>query len=244
MEENEEERSESGNPIYRYEERKKPFGLALASSEDVELIENHIEKHIGKAAMVWHELISDLVHLDVHHIKPTAERNVHTLITTGMSDLPMNPPPKAEECKYAELMITLPPEWPISEEAFKNEENYWVVGLLKLLARFPHVYETWLWWGHTMPNGDPAVPFHNSNNFIGAILAPPIKVPKDFITLQCNPDKVVHFFSVIPLYQEEMDLKLKRGMDPLFELFDRYNVSEVIDIRRKNVAKKKWWPFG
>jgi len=216
----------------------------VASSEDVDLIEKHIEQHIGKSDMVWHELVSDLVHLDVHHIKPTANRNVHTLITTGMSDLAMRPPPEAELSKYAELMITLPLEWPISEEAFQNEENYWVVGLLKLLARFPHVYETWLWWGHTMPNGDPAMPFHNSNNFVGVILAPPVTVPKEFLTLKCSPEKNVHFFSVIPLYQEEMDLKLNKGADPLYDLFDKNGINEIVNVNRKNVAKKKWWPFA
>ena len=32
-------------------------------------------------------------------------------ITSGMSDLPMSAPPGAEECRYAELMISLPPSW-------------------------------------------------------------------------------------------------------------------------------------
>jgi len=244
MEDEEVERSESGNPIYRYQERKKPFELAYTSSEDVELLEKHIGQHVGNADTVWHELISDLVHLDVHHIKPTVQRNVHTLVTTWMSDLAMNPPTGAEAFKYAELLITLPPEWPLTDDAFEDEANYWVMRLLKSLARFPHAFETWLWWGHTVPNGNPAEPYHNSTNFVGAILAPPITVAKDFLTLKCSPEKQVHFFSVIPLYQAEMDLKLKKGMDPLFDLFDKHGISEVVDVNRKNVAGKKWWPFG
>ncbi len=243
MQEEEVERSESGNPIYRYTERKKPFELAYASSEDVELIEEHIEKYIGKIDMVWHELISDLVHLDVHHVKPTPERNFHTLVTTGMSDRPMTAPEAFPDFKYAELLITLPAEWKVDDESFKDEKNYWIVRLLKSLARFPHEYETWFWWGHTIPNGDPPKPFHESTNLAGAILAPPITLSQDFLTLECSPDKKVHFFSVIPLYQEEMDLKLKKGMDHLFDLFDKQGISEIINLDRKNVAKKKWF-FG
>jgi len=244
MSEKETERSESGSPIYVHNERKKPFELAFGSSEDIEQVENHIEQYIGKVDMVWHELISDLVHLDVHHIKPTPERNVHTLITTGMSDLPMSAPENAKDFKYAELLITLPAEWSISEGSFRDEKNYWIVGLLKMLARLPHEYETWLWWGHTVPNGNPPMPYHQSTKFVGAILAPPVTVSADFLTLKCNPDKEVHFFSVIPLYQEEMDLKLKKGMDALFDLFDKNGINEIVDINRKNVATKKWWRLG
>lgn len=236
--------SESGNPVYRYEERKRPFEPVMSSSDDVELIEKHIEEHVGKIEFVWHELISDIVHLDVHHVEPTPSRNFHTLITSGMSDIPMSAPAGQEDFKYAELLVTLPPHWEVGDTAFKDDRNYWIVRLLKMLARFPHEYETWLWWGHTIPNGDPPLIFHDSTSFVGSILAPPVTLSQKFLSLECSDEKTVHFFSVIPLYQEEMDLKLKKGMDTLFELFDKNKISEVVDVNRKNVAKKSWWPFG
>lgn len=242
-EERQPELSESGSPIYVHTERKRPFDPVPASSEDISLIEKHIERYIGKAEMVWHELVSDIVHLDVHHVRPTPERNVHTLITTGMSDLPMTTPPGMEAFKYAELLITLPPTWPVDGESFKDERNYWVVKLLKSLARLPHTYETWLWWGHTVPNGNPGTRYHPSTKQNGAILAPPVTVPKNFLTLECSPEKTVHFFSVIPLYEEEMNLKLKKGMHALFDLLKKNGVNEVVDINRTSVAPKGWWPF-
>ncbi|HEV2800716.1 MAG TPA: suppressor of fused domain protein [Pyrinomonadaceae bacterium] len=234
--------SMSGSPIYVHKERERSFKPA-ASSEDGEQIEKHIERYLGPIEWVWHEIVSDLVHLDVQYIKPTPERNVHTLVSTGMSDLPMSPPAGAEGSEYAELLITLPAEWPVSEEDFKNEKDYWPVGLLKWLARFPHEYETWLWWGHTVPNGNPPEPYHPSTKFAGAILAPPVTVSQEFLSFKCRPDKEVSFFSVIPLYPEEMDLKLRKGSDALFDLFDKSGVNEIIDVHRKNVAKK-WWRIG
>lgn len=240
---NEVTRSESGAPIFVHTERKRPVDLVMSSSDDLELIESHIEKHIGKPEYVWHELISDMIHLDVHHVKPTPKRNVHTLITTGMSDIAMKAPKGFESFCYAELLVTLPPEWPVDDEAFQDEKNYWIVGLLKTLARLPHAYETWLWHGHTVPNGNPPARYHRSTKFVGAILAPPVTVAPGFLTIECNPDKTVHFFSVVPLYQQEMDLKLKKGIDPLFDLFDKNDINEVVDIGRKNVAAKGWWPF-
>lgn len=244
MDEDDIQRSPSGSPIYVYGERKKPFELAVSSSEDVEKVEEHIEKHVGKIDTVWHELVSDLIHLDVHHIPPTTERNLHTFVTSGMSDLPMSAPEGAEGRRYAELLITLPPNWPVSDEAFKDDKNYWPIQLLKVFARFPHEYATWLWWGHTIPNGNPPEPLHSSVGFIGAILAPPIGISQEFMSLECSPDKTIHFFSVIPLYQDEMDLKLQEGMDPLFDRFDQHKLTDIIDVNRKNVGKKSWWPFA
>jgi hypothetical protein len=232
----------SGSPIHVHKERERPFRPAVGS-EDSQRIEEHIERHIGPIHMVWHELISDLIHLDVHHIKPTPERHVHTLVTSGMSDLPMSPPEEVADCKYAELLITLPAEWPVDEESFKDDRHYWPVHLLKWLARFPHEYETWLWLGHTVPNGNPPGPYHASAKFAGALLVPPITAPQEFHSFKCSPDKEVSFFSVVPLYQEEMDVKLRKGPDVLFDLFDKYGVNDVINTERKNVAKK-WWQKG
>jgi len=145
------ERSTSGSPIYRYGPRTKPFEVAI-DNPDMERIQQHIEKHIGEVAMVYHELISDLVHIDIFWIKPTPNRNFHTLITGGMSARPMKAPPQAKEFQYAELLVCLPPEWSLDEEAFKDERYYWPIRQLKMLARFPHEYDTWLWYGQYTEN--------------------------------------------------------------------------------------------
>lgn len=42
----------------------------------------------GVLAFVWHELVSDLVHLDVHVAEPTPARPYYTVVTSGMSDRP------------------------------------------------------------------------------------------------------------------------------------------------------------
>lgn len=229
----------SGSPILRHTERTKPFELAVGS-EDGERLEQHIEKFVGEIDLVYHELLSDLVHVDVHHIKASATRPFHTIVTTGMSDKKMNAPEGGAE--YAEVMLCLPASWPLSDEAFKDERNYWPIRILKYLARFPHEYDTWLDWGHTIPNGDPPERFNEHVGFTGTILSPPIMFPSEFMTAELRPDKLVKFLAVIPLYSEEMQLKLRDGAEALYDRFDKYKVSELIDPNRKNVAKK-WWRF-
>src|SRR4051794_16721558 len=107
------ELSPSGNPIYRHGERKVPFDLAAGDAHNIERISEHIEKHLGPMAGVYHKIVSDLVHLDVHVVNPTPERDRYTLVTSGMSDAPMSVPEGLEPLRFAELMIQLPPDWPL-----------------------------------------------------------------------------------------------------------------------------------
>jgi Suppressor of fused protein (SUFU) len=155
------EYSESGVRIYRYEAEEKPFQVAEGDAEALQAIEGHIEKHIGKIETVMHEIVSDLIHIDVHIVEPTAERNFYTLITSGMSDLPMTVPDECEEFKFAELLICLPASWDMPKvyDTMADEEHWWPIRCLKYLARFPHEYDTWLCENHTIPNGDPPEPF-------------------------------------------------------------------------------------
>lgn len=229
--------SMSGAPIFTYPEGEKAW-QAPHGEECINEISDHIEEHIGKIKNVFHEIISDTVHVDVHHVEPTNERPFHTLITSGMSDLGMNVPKDTESTRYMELMVTLPKHWEISEAAFKDENWYWPVRQLKFLARFPHKYDTWLGWGHTMPNGDPAEAFASNTKLSGIIVLPSVNVPDDFHSLAINENKTIEFFSVVPLYDEEMNLKLRNGSSVLLERFDKHGISDIIDIERKNVAKK------
>ncbi len=236
------EMSPSGTPIYRHEASDKPFQAAFASP-DSEKIQQHVEKHIGKIETVYHELVSNLIHVDVLFVKPNAVRNFITLVTSGMSDRPMQSPESAPRSKYAELMICLPPEWPLSDEALKDENNYWPIRLLKMLARLPHQYDTWLWYAHTVPNGDPPTSFSKNTKLSGAMIVPPLSAPADFSTLKIDENKTVFFFGVLPLYTEEMNFKLKNGSDALFERLDKSGVRGILNIQRPNACKSSRWPF-
>jgi hypothetical protein len=225
----------SGSPIFRYTDGEREWETAIGE-ECIEEISDHIERNIGQIKTVIHENISDTVHIDIHHVPPTIERPFHALITSGMSDLPMKVPSNVDSTRYMELMITLPENWEIGNEQFKNENWYWPVRELRFLARFPHKYDTWLGWGHTLPNGDPAEAFSDNCSFNGVILLPSINVPEEFHTLTINTEKQINFFSIVPLYQEEMNFKLRNGTDALLAKFNRFGLSDIVSLDRKNVA--------
>lgn len=232
----------SGAPIFRYTDGEKEWE-APQGEECIEQISDHIERHIGTVDMVFHEVLSDTVHIDVHHVKPTPERPFHTLVTSGMSDLPMTMPDGTEAPRYLELMVTLPDYWQLSMEAMKDEQWYWPVRQLKFLARFPHKYSTWLGWGHSIPNGDPAEPFADNTGLCGILILPSVNVPEAFYTLDIDAEKTITFMSLVPLYEEEMNLKLRKGSDALLERFDREDITDIVAENRKNVGKKRFGLF-
>ncbi|MBI9075806.1 MAG: suppressor of fused domain protein [Desulfatibacillum sp.] len=234
--------SPSRAPIYRYTDGEKEWDSPHGEIA-MEEISAHIERHLDDIEMVYHELLSDTVHIDVCHVKPNQERPYHTLITSGMSDLPMATPEGSDAPRYLELMMTLPKHWQLNDEAFHDENWYWPIRALKFLARFPHKYGAWLGVGHTIPNGDPPVPFANNTGFTGILILPPVTVPKRFVSLKVEDDKEIFFMSCIPLYTGEMTLKLHSGTQALLDRFEKNRILEIVDINRKNVAKKRFGVF-
>ena len=234
-----EERTEGGQPIYRHDERTSDFQPAVGDGANIERISDHIEEHIGPIESVFHEIISDLVHIDVHMVPPTQRRNCYTLVTSGMSDLPMTVPDGYDEFSHAELVISLPPDWPLNDKLLTTTQD-WPVGLLKSLARMPHEYSTWLGFGHTIPNGDPPDPYADGTRLAGVILIPAFFAGEQFCQLDAG-DKVINFYSILPIYPEEMDLKLKTNADTLFTRLEKKlgAIPFVLDETRANVGKKK-----
>lgn len=228
----------SGQPVYLHgapAEWQTPGG-----EENIRAVSEHIERHLGSVETVFHEVVSDTVHIDVHWVRPNVHNACHRLITSGMSDLPMQTPEGAQLPRFMELMISLPAHWQIDQESFRDEAWYWPVRLLKFLARLPHKYETWLGFGHTVPNGDPAEPYAPGCAFSGCIILPSVTAPDDFAKLAVHPGKTISFMSVVPLHPFEMDLKLHRGVDALLQLFDRKSVTDVVALQRADVTRRRF----
>jgi len=237
----ESEASESGSPIYHHKPKDREWTVPKNPALHLEEIEAHLKEHLGEIETVYHEILSDLVHLDILFLPAHRQKPYHTLVTSGVSDSPMAVPAGMEDFSHAELMINLPTEWPLDQESFKNEANYWPVRWLKQIGRLPHEYDTWVGWGHTIPNGDPAEQIANTE-FAGVMLSPPYWLSPDFFQLQTDSGDKICFYNLVPLYQEEMNLKLAKGAEALLEaLFDKNGIGPIVDIGRRNVAKKKGW---
>ncbi|MGC3944408.1 MAG: suppressor of fused domain protein [Chryseolinea sp.] len=150
----------------------------------------------------------------------------------------MNIPAGIEAPQYLELCILLPHHWQIEERAFSDENVYWPVRWLKMIARFPHSFNTWVGAEHTIPNGENADPFADATRFGCMMLFPSVTLGAEFYELKTDK-KTINFNCLYPLYKEEMDFKLKHGTDNLLDKLEQAGIGDIVDPIRKNVCEKK-----
>lgn len=248
------EQSAGGIPVIRHQAPTAPPPMVSQATPFLPHISRHIEKTIGPAPMVFHEIVSTSVHLDLHlvgptHLPPSDEHPFGTdhvtVVTSGVSSLPMNVPPGYDGPRFIELMIALPADWPgllpdgtFDQKAMKDERNWWPFRWLKNVARLPAELNTFLGLGHTIPNGERAAPFAKNTRLGCMMVSPPMLSPESF-KLVVNDHASIYFFALTALYPEEMNLKLRGGSGALDPLMDAACVTELIQIDRPNVALRR-----
>ena len=231
-----------GSPIYRYEEpEQKGWQPPTAYGTYAEEITAHFETLFpGRESFVYHEILSDLVHIDVNLMRPTEQQPFYVVYTTGMSDRPMTLPDEIsnrEDLQYAEVFLFLPGDWDLGKEFQLGTdippEHFWPIHMLKFLARFPHAYETWLGPGHTIPNGPDYAPLGPGVDFGGVVLD---QLGKGLEQVETKDGRCVNLLFVIPAYREEIEYKLKYGMDGLQDRFAQGDLPMVLDAARPNLC--------
>lgn len=248
-------RSPSGVPIYRHERRAEAGRPVAGATPFLDQISRHIEKTIGPAPSVFHEIVSTDLHIDLHVVpaqpglKPNKDRPLGgdyvTVVTSGMSSRPMKLPASAKQSgvsEYAELMLALPKNWPglradgtFDQSAMKDEAKWWPFRWLKQMARLPHEYGTFFAHGVTVPNGEPAKPFVAGSQLCCWMLFKPL-LCLSARQLQIDSNTRIDFFAMFALTEAEMKLKLNKGQKALITaLADGEVYTELLDVRRKSV---------
>ena len=245
--------SPGGSNIYRHTGEGKAFEFSAGDFELIEEVSAHMDRVLGPSAQVFHEIISHLVHVDVHIVEPTEARPHFVLYTTGMSERPMTVPEQQmresgadpDAFRYAELLIALPRDWfgsgGYAQANLKDERVYWPIRMLKFLARMPHEYDTWFGAFHTIPNGDPPQPVAKGTGLAGVIILPAVMLDEADRVATLSDGRRVNLLQLFPLYPEEFDLKLRDGSDALMAAMDQRGISWIVDTNRPSVARRKRW---
>ena len=190
---------------------------------------------------VFHELLSQIIHVDVFCVAPTKEKPYYVLMTSGMSDLPMTfndsiDKNYAENNCRCELMMLLPKEWNIKSTA--STLWNWPINILKSSARYPHGSKTWIGEWHDIQFTDPIEPFAENTKLCALLFVRPSDENLRYISGEDGMK--INVYIAVPIYKEEMEFKLEHGAEALLErLFGTGEVpdsSYVIDINRKNVC--------
>ena len=205
----------------------------MYTEEDWKAVEAHLERYFGPCDNVFHEIVSPDIHVDIYIMKPIPERNYYVLSTFGMGAHRMNVPEELAEKKLerAEIIVTLPPDWKVGRD---EEEWYWPIRWLKILARLPIQEGGWLGWGHTIANPDDA-PFADNTRLCGLVLTEPQGFDRDAVCCPLPGGDEVNFYQMIPLTFEEMQFKLYHSAQELLERFAPDQL-RVVDIRRESVC--------
>ena len=210
----------------------KKKGPEVYEADEIVRVEKHIATHFGAYGKVFHELVSPDIHIDIACIPPSEDKDFYTLITIGMGAHRMNVPKelRGQGWSRAELLITLPPEWKVESG---EEVWYWPIRQLKTLARMPKYQRTWFCGGHTVSNQKP---FTKSTSLSGILLIPSLVFGEESVACEMPEGDPVRFYHLIPLYEEEIRLKLKKDVDALLDILPE-DFEHVVDIHRKNYAK-------
>ena len=205
----------------------------MYEQEDWDAVEAHLEKYFGPCDNVFHEIMSPDIHVDIYIMNPTPERNYYILSTFGMGAHRMNVPEELADQKLerAEIIVTLPPDWKITEP---GEAWYWPIRWLKILARLPIEEDGWLGWGHTIANPDDA-PFAENTKLCGLMLTQPGAFAEEAACCPLPGGDEVNIYQMIPLYFEEMQFKMAHNAQTLLERFTPEQLA-VVDLDRPSVC--------
>jgi hypothetical protein len=214
----------------------------------LEQLTAHVEKCVGKVDNVLHEIVSDVVHVDVLIVEPTVEKPYYTVVTAGMSSLPMKIPketPGEESFKYSELMMTLPStNSTLSGKESKGSESdppdYYSISDLKRFARYPHQADTWVGPGHTLVSADPPEPLGEDTKMTGYIVGFPFSISShECWHFTASDGNRINLLQMYAVHTRELEYKFENSSDALFEKLEQGNALGPYDPKRESVIPRK-----
>jgi hypothetical protein len=212
-------------------------GETAPAAPDSEIL-RHIRRHFGQPRGLSLRAVVPTDPDVVIHVVPLPDRQL--LVTEGMSARALTVPPGWDRFIYAELLLALPVDWPLTPEALTDPATAWPVQLVRKVALWPHQAGGCLGHGVTViANGDPPEPLGPGTR-LSCVLALGQIGERGQPTL--SDGRTVVFYQLIPLYEEDRDLEQREGIRRLVELLDEHEVSEVLDPHRKSLVDRSLAP--
>ena len=162
---------------------------------------------------------------------------ITVIVTNGLSDYKMPVPDKWKERDRNELYFCLPSYW--EWEDLENPQMNWVFYWIQRLAKHVKEKETWYGHGHTMPCGKEMKPLSSTMKQNHFLLSDPILLETEMAPIRVG-EKEIHFLSIIPLFQDEMDYKQSQGTLKFSQKLNNNGITEKLDDYRGSAIKRKW----
>ena len=198
---------------------------------EAQAIVEHITERYGESErLVLQSILPDLNDVLIHYIRPSNEHPFSTIFTTGMSDKRMKPPDGASGYEYTELILHLPLTWPDLIQSKNDSAAMWPLQVMRMIGSYPHVTDTWLGPLPTLALSDPPEPL-GTGTLMSAVLLIPDKM-KPLL----HSGKQIDFYTVYPIYSEEMNFAQTDGINALIDRMVEAELSALLDPQRSNTC--------
>lgn len=222
--------------IFDFMKKKQKAPAFLYTEKELDEYEAYVEESLGHYDKVFHEIVSEDIHLDVIMIPPTEETPYYKLVTMGAGAYEMHLPEniKPYYTGRAEYVIFLPKDWNLDSD---DECDYWPMRALKNTARLPVYADTWLGYGHTVQANAEGTPYADNTGFNSLMLVCAVDDEGEKMNLKMSSGKEIEFYLLLPLYPQELAYKKANDADALMDLFEDIPDFPVPDMNRKNMCE-------
>ena len=203
----------------------------------VELVEFMTNRFGPVEKLALQELlpIMEDVSVAINVVPPKEDDPFLTLFTIGMSDLPMKVPAGEEDYQYAELVFHLPNDWPHPNDLESGDKAAsWPVGLMRQIAYFPHLSNTWLGGPYTtFAESDPPKPLGPNTEFTSMFLC-----TNPSLQTTLKDGRKINFYQMLPMHTDELDYCFKEGVPAFLERWLKFMLPFALFENRTSVFKK------
>lgn len=197
----------------------------------MQAVSEFIDRTFNTEPLVNHEIISPLVHVDIWCVPPASDRPWVTMLTSGMAELAQPAHPKFKGYSRIELVMAVPPDWPLAADPGTPSTRTWPLQLLREIARYPHVMGKPVGLGHTLEA--PALA-RNDLGYSAVMLGAPSVFGDGDVRFRVRREEVV-FLSVIPIFPAELAFARHAGSSALWDRLLPVPVPELVGRREPQV---------
>lgn len=185
---------------------------------------DHLKRFLLNDPLVLHEEVSECFHLDLLKFPPTPEHPFITVASMGFSSIKMKKP-KDGFSPYAEYIMFFPPDWDVS---FDNEKFAWPLQCLAKYLKGIHLDKSYISYGHTFSDSDPALPYNEHTEMAACVTAFPELLDVEVLKLKAGFLREITFFCMMPVTAKEFDYIYKNGAEAFFEKTGEENADYLI----------------
>ena len=156
-----------------------------------------------------------------------AKEGIQLVYTSGLSSTAQHVNEDNKVLEFIELYFCLP-------DYFSLKNETWPIDWLNKIAAIPQKNKTWFGIGDSIPAGNPPKSISATFTANYFVIMEPDRMKNIFL----NNEKI-QFLAVVPIFEQELDYKLRNSHTILFEKFAKKGVTEMIDVYRTSVCRKR-----